>query len=315
MDAGRPLGPVTGRTGRTGTLRGGGSGRPATKTRLAGPGTRSTVRIVIDHEVRARHQANRTAWNEAAAAYRAELAEQIAFLREGGISLHPVERRHLGELADWCRTAVHLQCASGRDTLSLLNAGVDEVIGVDISDVHIANARAATEALGAAATWYRCDVLETPHELDGRADLVYTGRGALVWLHDLAAWGLVVARLLRPGGIVHVFDDHPAAYLFDPDAAGLVPSGVDYFHQVAAYRGWTAEYIGDLGKPVEEHAEKFEHLWTIGEVFTALVDAGLVVDRLGEHPDEYWRAFPNLTDEQRRRLPMTFSMRAVKPST
>lgn len=278
------------------------------------PGRSIYSAVVIDHEVRRRHEANRVAWNDGAAVYTAALDEQVAFLRGGGISLHPIERRRLGDLADWCTTAVHLQCASGRDTLSLLNAGVREVVGVDISDVHIANARTAGQELGAAATWYRCDVLDTPHNLDGRADLVYTGRGALVWLHDLAAWGRVVARLLRPGGVFHVFDDHPAAYLFDPDADRLTPSGADYFHQVSTVRGWTEEYIGDLGKPVEEHPEKFEHLWTIAEVFTALVDAGLVVDHLGEHPDEYWRAFPHLSEEQRRRLPMTFSLRARKPA-
>ena len=104
-----------------------------------------------------------------------------------GSSLHPIERANLGDLRTWCGTAIHLQCASGRDTLSLWNEGVAEVIGVDIADVHIANAQRLSAALGAPATWYRCDVLETPSTLDGRADLVYTGQGALCWLHDLDA--------------------------------------------------------------------------------------------------------------------------------
>ena len=71
------------------------------------------------------------------------------------------------------------------DTLSLLLEGEQQVIGVDISDVHIANARQLSAALQAPAVWYRCDILDTPHELDGVADLVYTGQGALNWLHDL----------------------------------------------------------------------------------------------------------------------------------
>jgi SAM-dependent methyltransferase len=157
-------------------------------------------------EVRERHEANRLAWNEGAAYYTAGLEDTLAFLRNGGSNLHPIERTSLGDLRAWCTTAIHLQCASGRDTLSLWNEGVERVIGIDISDVHIANARRLSQALRAPATWYRCDLLETPHALDGCADLVYTGRGALCWLHDLDRWAAVIFRLLKAGGILHLFE-------------------------------------------------------------------------------------------------------------
>ena len=39
----------------------------------------------------------------------------------------------------------------------------------------VALAQELTDALEAPATWYCCDVLETPHGLDGTADLVYSG--------------------------------------------------------------------------------------------------------------------------------------------
>ena len=37
----------------------------------------------------------------------------------------------------------------------------------------------------------------------GCADLVYTGKGALIWMPDIRAWASDVARLLTPGG--HLF--------------------------------------------------------------------------------------------------------------
>ena len=268
---------------------------------------------MVEFDVREAHEANRVAWNDGAARYTEELDRSIEFLRSGGISLHRLEREHFGDLAAWCDTAIHLQCASGEDTLSLLNAGVRRVIGVDISEVHIANARAAATALDLNAQFVRCDVLDVPAELNGTADLVHTGQGALVWIHDLTGWARVVARLLRPGGMFHVLDDHPAAFLFDQDFAELRPSGADYFHHTIRTRGWTAEYIGDLGKPLDAHPTKFERFWTLSEMFTALTAAGLVVTQFGEHPDEYWRSFPLLDDETRARLPMTFSMTARKP--
>ncbi len=207
-------------------------------------------------EVRRRHEDNRRAWNEAAQQYRAGLDDAVEYLRDGGVHLHPLERQHLGDLGAWCELAVHLQCASGKDTLSLLSPGVGRVVGVDIAEGHIANARQVSERLGAAASWYRCDVLDTPHELDGTADLVYTGGGALGWVHDLQGWAAVVGRLLRPGGLFHVLDDHAGAYLFDPAASELRPSGAGYFANATGSRGWTEQYVGDLGREKAEHSVK-----------------------------------------------------------
>ena len=56
------------------------------------------VPAVSAEEVRARHEANRSAWNEGAARYTAEIEETIAFLAAGGSNLHPVERANLGDL-------------------------------------------------------------------------------------------------------------------------------------------------------------------------------------------------------------------------
>ncbi|SKA35393.1 Methylase involved in ubiquinone/menaquinone biosynthesis [Marinactinospora thermotolerans DSM 45154] len=262
-------------------------------------------------EVRRRHAANRVAWNEAAQRYSEGLPEAIAELRAGRSSVHPVERAALGDLAPWCRRAIHLQCASGRDTLSLLLEGAQEVVGVDISEVQVANARATAAAIGAPARFHHCDVLDTPHSLDGTADLVYTGRGALCWIHDLAAWAHVVARLLRPGGVVSVFDDHPAGWLFDQDAAEPVASGVDYFGHAESNVGWPTTYIGELDVPP---STKHERLWPIGDVVQALIDAGLTITRLEERPDEYWTVFPAMPEELRRRIPMTFLLHARRPA-
>jgi SAM-dependent methyltransferase len=266
-----------------------------------------------EREVRARHEANRCAWNQGATEYRRQFEETLAFLRAGGSNLHPVERANLGDLGTWCDSAIHLQCASGRDTLSLWNEGVKRVAGVDISDLHIENARRLSDALGAPATWYRCDVLDTPRELDGTAGLVYTGRGAVCWIHDLAGWARVAYRLLRPGGVFHIFDSHPAIALFDLDAETLVPTGYDYFEHGEENRGWGSNYLGDLGLPLAEHAPKHERQWTLGAMFQALRDAGLVIDRLGEHREQYYDEFPRLRPDLRATLPLTFSIMARRP--
>jgi SAM-dependent methyltransferase len=263
-------------------------------------------------EIRARHESNRAGWNEGAAEYTAGIQNTIEFLRAGKSNLHPVERTYLDDILPWCGTAIHLQCASGRDTLSLWIEGANRVIGVDISDVHIQNARKISAALNAPAEWYRCDVLDTPHELDGVADLVYTGRGALCWLQDLDRWATVVNRLLRPGGYASVFDGHPITWLFDTEAETYQYNGTDYFSHCTSGMGWPSTYIGEIEIPLEKQARKYECLWTLGQIFTSLTQAGLTVVHLMEHPDPFWDEFPNLKEELRGRIPNTFSILAKK---
>src|SRR5258706_1222455 len=81
-------------------------------------------------------------------------------------------------------------------------------------------AEALTRAVGAPARWIESDVLDTPHELDGTADLLYTGRGSLIWLQDLDAWAAVLQRLLSPTGRLVLLQVHPAEWQFDADKGG-----------------------------------------------------------------------------------------------
>lgn len=264
-------------------------------------------------DVKARHEANRQSWNEAALVYERQLGEWVDFLRAGKSSLHEIERRNLGDLSKWCRSAVHLQCASGRDTLSLWHEGVKNITGVDISDVHIANARRLSAATGIPARWFCCDVLTPPEELSVSADLVITGRGAINWLHDLNAWGNVIARILKPGGVFHLLDDHPVSWLFRGECEDLQASQINYFQHAESSTGWPATYIGNQAKSGECESRKFERLWPISTVFKALRDAGLSIEHLGEHNEGYWDNFPALRADLRSTIPVTFSIMAKRP--
>ncbi len=257
------------------------------------------------------HQSNRQGWNEGAERYAEEFDEAVAFLRGGGQALLAPEVRILGDLGAWCRRAIHLQCAAGTDTLSLWRLGAAEVVGVDISDAMIALAERKSAALDAPARWFRRDVLATPRELDGAADLVYTGKGALNWLHDIDGWARVVARLLAPDGRFYLFEGHPITWIFEHGAPELRldPRYGDYFStRPEPDQGWPDEYIGALSRPKEDLAIKWERQWRIGDVINALLAAGLRVAHFEEHPDPYWPQFPHLPEEVARKLPQTYSL-------
>ena len=118
-------------------------------------------------DVAAMHAANRAAWDEASERYEGWLDEAIALIRSGGTNLFGVEIELIGDLHGRCRRAIHLQCAGGRDTLSLWNQGADEVVGVDFSPRMLDLAARLSAATGAPARWVLADVLDTPHDLDG----------------------------------------------------------------------------------------------------------------------------------------------------
>lgn len=232
--------------------------------------------------IREMHQSNRAAWNEAAAHYREDLKYRIAFLRAGGT-----------------------------DTLSLWNLGAQEVVGVDISEDMVAVARAKSEALNASARWLCCDILDAPHHLDGTADLVYTGRGAINWLHDMDGWAGVVARLLTPGGRLYVFEGHPLTWVWDTEASELRLDPVygDYFQTTAqANQGRGPTYIGELAKAKEELSRKYESQKTFAQIINPLLQVGLRLEKLEEHAEPFWNHLPNLPPKVLTKLPNTFSL-------
>ena len=259
--------------------------------------------------VRAMQAATRVAWDEAAERYEGWFDEAVALIRSGGCNLFPVEQELIGDLHGRCRRAIHLQCAGGRDTLSLWNLGADEVVGVDYSPRMLDLARRLAAATGAPARWIESDVLDTPHDLDGSGDLVYTGRGAIIWLQDLDAWAAVLRRLLSPGGRLVIFDGHPAEWLFDADADGRwIATDYDYFGGPEASKGWAPEYIDRLSIPEDEQHWKFARAWTLGEIVTALLGAGLRLERVTEHPVDWWAGHRDVRPEERGRIPLSFSV-------
>ena len=260
------------------------------------------------------HQDNAKAWNITAAKYEDDEQEGIDFLRAGGSSLLPEEQAVLGDLSG-CQLAIHLQCAGGLDTLSLLHHGVQAVHGLDISERMIASARRKSAALNAPAAWTCCDVLAAPQSLWGSADLVHTGRGALPWMMDLDAWAAVVCRLLKPGGRLHVYEGHPLDWVWDAGATGYQFNQAhgEYFADgMGDGDVWPRPFI-DRQAHIDPAAVKIhDHQWTLGQLINTILRAGLRLTYFNEYPQPFWNQFPNMPADLLKRLPHTFQVVAVK---
>ena len=261
------------------------------------------------------HSDNRIAWDLTAAIYEEQEQADINFLASGGNALLQPEKEALGDLSGWCTRAIHLHCAGGLETLSLLRQGAKEVIGIDISERMIASARRKTVTLALNAVWYCCDVLTAPQELNASADLVHTGRGALLWMMDLDAWAMMVLRLLKPGGLLHIFEGHPLDWVWDTDAPTYQfhPQRGNYFNQ-GLYAGeiWPKPYIDRQNEidPLTIHLH--DCAWTLGQIINSIIRAGLRIEFFNEYPLSYWEQFPNIPLALLHKLPHTFTLLARK---
>jgi SAM-dependent methyltransferase len=255
----------------------------------------------------------RAAWDLAAQKYAPSVDRDIEFLRRGGISLLDREQQALSQLPVRGR-AIHLQCSHGLDALSLLNLGFSEVVGVDISAAMLALARSKSNRLGWRAEWVRADVLEPPEELFGTAELVYTGKGAIPWVRNIEEWANVIRRLLRPGGYLYVFEGHPLDWVWEPhaDSHRLHPLRSYFDDAPRPNEDFPAGAVERYGSPDAHGPIAWEYHWTLGEIASAVVQSGLELEMLDEHAEHYWPRFPNMPADETRRLPHTFSLRALR---
>jgi SAM-dependent methyltransferase len=238
------------------------------------------------------------------------------------VRIEPWEREEVGEIDG--KTLLHVQCHFGLDTLSWARLGAAHVTGVDFSEPAIAFATelAAETGFAERSRFLVSNVYDLPGPLAGETfDIVYTGRGALGWLPDLAPWARAVASFVRPGGIFYVHEGHPVLWALDDDAeqVSALRLGYDY---------WGGETLsfpveGSYADPTADVDAEVEHGWnhSLGEVVTLLAEQGLRVELLDEKRELGWPA-PFLVDrgdgvhvwppETPGTLPLMYSLRMRK---
>ncbi|GIJ72342.1 class I SAM-dependent methyltransferase [Virgisporangium ochraceum] len=239
---------------------------------------------------------NHAAWTAVSEKYWREYDELLVLARDG-FSLVDVEREVLTPLLARGPEVVHLQSGDGIDDHALVKAGARSVVGVDYSSGAAAAAAKRATDLGAPISYVVATIPDTTLP-DGCADLVYTGKGALIWMTDLDAWAREVARLLRPGGHLWVYDGHPAFALWswDLDEARIRPDR-RYF-----MRSYPCDSYPANGA--------VEYQWNLGQIVNAVVAAGLPIRHLGEHPEPFWKMGEMEAAAWQGHLPNTFSLLA-----
>lgn len=260
-------------------------------------------------------QANRRLWDEwAHINLKSQSYAHETFLR-GRNSLNGLEMSEVGSVQG--KRLLHLQCHFGQDTLSWARLGA-EVTGMDFSTEAIQIARDAAAGLQLAARFICCNLYDLPRQLDETFDVVFTSYGALTWLPDLAEWARIAARYVKPGGVFYIAEFHPFVMVFD-DEGEQVAQRYPYFNEGAIVLPVQGSYA-DRSAEVKQ-STSYEWSYPLGEVITALIQAGLRIEYVHEWPFSIYQAYPWLEEHADGNfypragipsLPLMFSIRAVK---
>ena len=282
------------------------------------------------------HEDNRLSWNAVTPAHNSHKGDQASFFRCGGCKLYPEDRELLGDVRGL--EIVHLQCNCGQDTLSIANLGARQVTGVDISDTAIDFAEQLGRDAGVTnAKFLRSDVYDWFDRATGdsgeRFDIAFSSYGALCWLSDLGTWARGVASILKPGGWLVLVDYHPASQMFD----AKLERKYSYFAEGRAqtWADGVGDYVAETGtspygaflpgvQRFKNPHPVHEFQWAIGEIVTAILDAGLALTTLKEFPyangNKAFESMRNIGGDrwalppESANIPLMYAVSAQKPA-
>lgn len=230
---------------------------------------------------------NKTTWNDKVKVHaKSEMYDLEAF-KSGKSSLMSYELEALGDVKG--KSLLHLQCHFGQDTLSWSRMGA-KCTGVDLSDVGVKLAQQLNEELKLDAEFVCCNVLDTPEFVKNTFDIVFTSYGVIGWLPDLKPWGKMIAERLNKGGTFFMAEFHPIVWMFDY-LEDIPVMKYGYMQDEVIYEEYEGTYASENSKMISK-----EYGWNhgLGEVVSALTEAGLHIEYLKEFDESPYDVLPNL---------------------
>lgn len=203
----------------------------------------------------------------------------------GESALFPFQREELGSVDG--KTLIDLQSHIGIRTLSWARDGAT-VTGVDISSASVALSREVAVEAGVAdrAQFIQANILDLPERHDECYDIVVTNFGVLCWMPDIDRWAEVVAELLNPGGTFYLAEHHPLATALSDDL------GAENARITVENPYFSTE------TPTTEDGPPYKWTHGLGEILSALIDAGIELQFIHEHPFSVLQRSPEMVQDE-----------------
>lgn len=258
-------------------------------------------------------ETNRLTWNEKVKVHAKSAMYDLEGFMNGKLSLMPYELEALGDVSG--KSILHLQCHFGQDTLSLSRLGA-QCVGVDFSDEGINLARKLNQELNLDAKFVCCNVLDTSAFVSDHFDIVFTSYGVLGWLPDLKPWAKMIYERLNHGGMFFIAEFHPIVWMFDY-LKGEAIMKYGYHQNEVIYEEYEGTYANQNSKMISK-----EYGWNhgLGEVISALTEAGLIIEYLHEYDESPYNVLPEMQKVssgmfklKQQLYPLIFTIKATKP--
>jgi len=259
-------------------------------------------------------EVNKDTWNKKVSIHKTSEFYDVEGFKKGENSLNAYELNEVGDVKG--KRLLHLQCHFGQDTLSWSRLGA-KCTGVDLSDEGIKEAKKLNNELGLDAIFIESNLYDVPKKVKGKFDIVFTSYGVVGWLPDLKTWGEIIASKLKKGGVFYMIEFHPIVWMYD--FLQTPPKlTYPYLNKDVIYEEYNGTYTNSDAAIVSK-----EYGWNhgLGEVVTALTNAGLQIEFLHEFEKSPYNSFPEMDKtedgmfilkENQRMFPLVYSIRATK---
>ncbi|MNV04272.1 bifunctional 3-demethylubiquinone-9 3-methyltransferase/ 2-octaprenyl-6-hydroxy phenol methylase [compost metagenome] len=255
---------------------------------------------------------NREAWNDSARHHKDSPEWQVhwnAVTHADFSCLDDTLTGVLTEVGVDGKDVVQLGCNNGRESLSLFALGARLVVGVDQSAAFLEQARELASRSPHVPTFIEADIHHLPRELHERFDVALITIGVLGWMPDIGEFFRHVAKALKPGGALVVYETHPFLEMFDPEAAEPYGLASSYFRREPFVQN---EPIVYEGKVEQQAAPSYWFAHTLGDIFSAAIAAGLQISHFKEYPHSNREELYDRYQQQAAQLPLCFTWVAVK---
>jgi SAM-dependent methyltransferase len=230
---------------------------------------------------------NRDAWNSASLYHHRKMADiwLEGFKTPGYTTFDEFDYKLYNRLPFKGKSVFQAPCNNGREILSFINMGASEGVGFDISDENIAFSEKLKEVSGIQAEFIRTDVYKIPEKYNNHFDIGIISAGSIIWMPDLKKYFEIYHRLLKPNGIIFIYEMHPLTTVYPYSFKGTDRAEFEFsyfttdvlvFHDSLDYYGG-AEY---------ESPPQYNFQYPMSDVIQTLIDLNFTLKEFKEYPHD-----------------------------
>lgn len=260
-------------------------------------------------------ESNREAWNEATLKHQQgrELDYKKEFLNPDYSTFDKIITSKLNEIGVTGKTVAQTNCNNGRELLSVLNMGATSGVGFDISDKVIEEAQELAAISGKDCEFVRTNIYNIDKKYYNSFDLVIITIGALCWMPDLDKYFEVISNLLKPGGDLLMYEQHPFMHVFECDEEyGYDPKDpMKVIHSYFKTEPWVENSgIDYIGKTTYESATTYCYPQKISDILNPIIKNGIKLLEINEYPHDISEIFPEIAKFGK--IPLSYILTGIK---